>query len=92
MTRCPNCDAHREEEDDYCPVCGETFPGPNLSEATGPRWYEHSGLLIFLALLAWPAALYGLFERDAWDQNTDQWLLIGCLVMASIWVLVLRAL
>jgi len=90
MTQCPNCGAHREEDDDYCPVCGETFPGPLLSEATGPRWYERPRLLTALILLAWPLALYGLYRRDAWDQNTDQWLLGGCLVMAAVWGLVLR--
>jgi len=91
MTRCPNCGAHREEDDDYCPVCGETFPGPLLSEATGPRWYERTRLLAALVALFWPASLLGLYERDAWDQNTDQWLLGGCLLMAAVWVLVLRS-
>jgi hypothetical protein len=92
MPRCPNCDAHCEADDDYCPVCGETFPGPLLSEATGPQWYDRPRFLAVLVLLFWPAALLGLFERDAWDQNTDQWLLGGCLVMVAVWVLVLRSL
>jgi hypothetical protein len=91
MPRCPNCDAHRDEDDDYCPVCGETFPGPHLSEATGVRWYERTRLVGTLVLLCWPAALIGLYQRDAWDQNADQWLLAGCLVMAGVWVLLLRS-
>jgi hypothetical protein len=91
MPRCPNCNAHCEEGDDYCPVCGETFPGPLLSEATGPRWYEHTGLLTALVLLAWPAALVGLYQRNAWDEDTDQWLLGGCLFMAVVWTLLLRS-
>jgi hypothetical protein len=90
MPRCPNCGAHRDEDDDYCPVCGETFAGPHLSEATGPRWYRRTGLLVALVLIVWPAALYGLYRRDAWDDNTDQWLLGACLLMAVVWTLVLR--
>jgi len=90
MPRCPNCSAHREEDDDHCPVCGETFPGPHLSEATGPYWYRQTGLLMALAVLLWPVALYGLYQRDAWDQNTDQWILGICLLMAVTWTLLLR--
>lgn len=89
MTRCPECGAHREESDDYCPVCGETFSGPMLSEATGPRWYTRTGVLVVLTLLIWPVALMGLYQRDAWDRSVDQWLLLGCLVMAVVWVLLL---
>lgn len=92
MPRCPNCDAHCDEEDDYCPVCGETFPGPHLSEITGLRWYERNGFLLGVLFLAWPLALYGLYRRDAWDQNVDQWLLAGCLVMAGVWLLVFQTL
>lgn len=90
MKRCPNCDAHREDDDDHCPVCGETFPGPTISERTGPPWYEHTGYMLTFLVLAWPVALYGLYQRDVWDQNTDQWMLAGCLVMAAVWVLMLR--
>lgn len=91
MTRCPNCGAHREDDDDFCPVCGETFPGPLLSEATGPPWYERTGLLLGSLVLFWPLALYGLFRRDAWDRNTDQWILAGCLLMAGVWIVLLQA-
>lgn len=91
MKRCPNCDAHREDDDDHCPVCGETFPGPTMSERTGPPWYERTGYMLTFLLLAWPIALYGLYRRDAWDRNADQWLLGGSLVMAAVWVLLLRA-
>ena len=90
MPRCPNCDAHRKADDDYCPVCGETLPGPHLSEATGPRWYERTRLLAALVLLLWPLALYGLYQRDDWDQNPDQWLLGGCLLAAVGWMLLFR--
>jgi len=92
MTRCPNCGAHREENDDYCPVCGETFDGPLLSEATGMPWYERTRLVAALVVFFWPAALLALFERNAYDQETDQWLLGGCLVMVAVSVLLLRAL
>jgi hypothetical protein len=90
MKPCPNCGAHREDDDDYCPVCGETFAGPLLSEAAGPRWYRRTGLLSVLVVLLWPVALYGLYRRDAWDQNTDQWMLAACLLMAVVWGLLLR--
>lgn len=90
MKRCPNCDAHREDDDDHCPVCGETFPGPTISERTGPPWYERTGYMLTFLLLAWPVALYGLYRRDAWDRDADQWMLAGCLVMAGVWMLVLR--
>ena len=89
MDRCPACGAHTEEYDDHCPVCGETFPGPHLSEATGPPWYERTGLLVILACTLWPLALYGLYRRDAWRRNADQWLLVGALVMAVTWALLL---
>lgn len=89
MTRCPNCGAHREESDDYCPVCGETFPGPHLSEATGPRWYERTSYLLISVVVFWPLALYGLYQRDQWEQNADQWMLAGCLAMAALWGLLL---
>lgn len=90
MKRCPNCDAHREDDDDHCPVCGETFPGPTISERTGPPWHERTGYMLTFLLLAWPVALYGLYRRDAWDRDADQWMLAGCLVMAGVWMLVLR--
>lgn len=89
MPRCPNCGAHREEDDDYCPVCGETFSGPLLSEATGPQWYERTRLVTALVVVFWPAALLALFERNAWNQDTDQWLLGACLLMMAVSVLVL---
>lgn len=89
MTRCPSCGAHREESDDYCPVCGETFPGPLLSEATGPAWYERTGVLVTLMLIAWPLALIGLYQRNTWDRNLDQWVLAGCLVAAVISIMLL---
>jgi len=89
MTRCPSCGAHQDEDADYCPVCGETFPGPHLSEATGPPWYERTGLVLLLAVVVWPIALYALYERDAWDRNADQWLLGGTLVAAVTWALLL---
>jgi predicted amidophosphoribosyltransferase len=92
MTRCPNCGAHREENDDYCPVCGETFDGPLLSEVTGVPWYERTRLVAALVVFFWPAALLALFERNAYDQEADQWLLGGCLVMVAVSVLLLRAL
>ena len=92
MTRCPNCDAHREDEDEYCPVCGEMFSGPTMSERTGPPWYQRTDFMMAYVLVLWPVALYGLYRRDAWDQNKDQWLLGGCLVMAGAWALLLRSL
>ena len=92
MPRCPNCDAHRAEDDDHCPVCGETFSGPLLSEATGTQWYERTRLVTVLVVFFWPAALLDLYERDAWDQESDQWLLGGCLVMVALSVLALRSL
>jgi hypothetical protein len=36
-------------------------------------------------ILAWPIALYGLYKRDAWDEDEDQWMLGGCLMMALVW-------
>lgn len=89
MKRCPNCDAHREDQDDYCPVCGETFSGPLMSEATGPPWYEQTSYMVTYVLLVWPVALYGLYQRDGWNQNADQWMLAGCLIMAGVWALLL---
>lgn len=86
MKRCPNCDAHREDDDDYCPVCGETFPAPHIAEATGPPWYERTGYILFFTVLVWPIALYGLYKRDAWDANVDQWMLAGCVIMALFWL------
>jgi len=90
MKRCPNCDAHREDEDDYCPVCGETFPGPTMSERTGPPWYRRSDFMVAYVVLLWPVALYGLYRRDAWDRNADQWMLAGCLLMAGVWAVLFR--
>jgi predicted amidophosphoribosyltransferase len=90
MKRCPNCGAHREDDADYCGVCGETFPGPGISELSGPRWYNRPGYMVAFVVLLWPMALYGLYQRDQWDQNRDQWLLAGCIVMAAVWALVLR--
>ena len=92
MTRCPNCDAHREDEDEYCPVCGEMISGPTMSERTGPPWYQRADFMMAYVLLLWPVALYGLYRRDAWDQNKDQWMLAGCLVMTGVWALLLRSL
>jgi len=92
MTRCPNCDAHREEDDDHCPVCGEMFSGPTMSERTGPPWHQRSDFMIAYVLLFWPVALYGLYRREAWDENLDQWMLLGCLLMAGVWGLLLRLL
>lgn len=85
MKPCPNCGAHREDDEDFCPVCGETFPGPTMSERTGPVWYKRSDYMRAYVLLAWPIALYGLYKRDAWDENEDQWMLGGCLIMAAVW-------
>lgn len=90
MKRCPNCAAHREDDDDFCPVCGETFTGPVISEAVGPPWYERAGYMLTYVLLLWPVALYGLHKRNALDQNQDQWMLGGCLVMAGVWAAVLQ--
>ena len=92
MKRCPNCDAHREDDDDYCPVCGETFPAPTISERTGPPWYARVDFMIAYIVLLWPVVLVGLYRRDAWDANADQWMLVGCLFMAVVWALVLRSL
>ena len=92
MKRCPNCDAHREDDDDYCPVCGEMFPAPTISERTGRPWYARVDFMIAYIVLLWPVALVGLYRRDAWDANADQWMLAGCLFMAVVWVLVLRSL
>lgn len=92
MKRCPNCGAHREDDDDYCPVCGETFPGPTISERTGPPWYQRSDFMIPYVLLLWPVALYGLYRRDAWDRNSDQWMLAVCLLMAGVWGLLIQSL
>lgn len=92
MKRCPNCDAHRADDDDYCPVCGETFPGPTMSERTGPPWYTYTEYMVAYVVLLWPVALVGLYQRDAWDRNADQWMLAGCLFMAVVWALVLRSL
>jgi hypothetical protein len=92
MKRCPNCDAHQEDDADYCPVCGETFPGPTMSVRTGPPWYAHTGYMLAFIVLLWPIALVGLYQRDSWDQNADQWMLAGCLGMAVVWTLLLRSL
>lgn len=85
MERCPSCGAHREASDDYCPVCGETLTKVHFSEATGPPWYERSGLLWGLTLLFWPAALYGLYRRGTWSRPRTRWMLAGCLAMALLW-------
>ena len=90
MKPCPNCGAHREDDEDFCPVCGETFPGPTISERTSPRWYRRTGFMLVAVLLAWPVALYGLYKRDAWDANADQWMLAGCLVLAAVWSALLQ--
>ncbi len=90
MKRCPNCGAHREDDDDYCPVCGETFPAPHIAETSGPYWYERRAYMVTYVVLLWPVALYGLYQRDAWGQNADQWMLMGCLTMAVLWSLVLN--
>ena len=90
MKPCPNCGAHRDDDDDYCPVCGETFPAPHISETSGPPWYERTGYVVTYVFLAWPIALYGLYQRNNWDQNADQWMLVGCLVMAGLWSALLR--
>lgn len=89
MERCPSCGAHRHPSDDYCPVCGETLTEVHLSEATGPPWYERTGLLIALTLLFWPAALCGLIQQGRWTRTVNQWILGGCLLMALVWILVL---
>jgi hypothetical protein len=86
MTRCPSCGAHRAEEDDYCPVCGETLTDVQFSEATAKAWYERSGALFLLVLLFWPAALYGLYQRGEWSRPENQVFLIGCFLMAFVWL------
>lgn len=88
MVRCPSCGAHREESDDYCPVCGETLTEIQLSEATGPPWYERTGLLLALTLLVWPVALYGLSRQQAETGDSNGWLVTGCIAMAVVWSLV----
>ena len=90
MIRCPNCDTPCDDEDDYCPICGEVFSGPMISERTGPPWYWRSDRMVAYVLLLWPVALYGLYRRDALDENADQWMLAGCLVMGGVWALLLR--
>jgi hypothetical protein len=59
---------------------------------TGVPWYERTRLVAALVVFFWPAALLALFERNAYDQEADQWLLGGCLVMVAVSVLLLRAL
>jgi hypothetical protein len=56
-----------------------------MSERTGPIWYDRSDYMIAYVILAWPIALYGLYRRDDWDEDADQWMLAGCLVMAAVW-------
>lgn len=89
MPRCPSCGAHREEGDDYCPVCGETLTEVQFSEATAEAWYERPGILFLLMLLFWPAALYGIHRQGNWARSENQVLLIGCFVMALVWLVVL---
>lgn len=87
MIRCPSCGARREEGDDYCPVCGEALTEVHLSEATGPPWYERTGVLVALVLLFWPVALYGLSRQQAETGESNTWLVTGCLVMAIVWAI-----
>lgn len=89
MAHCPVCGAEREESDDYCPVCGETLTEVHLSEATGPPWYEHSGLLIALALVFWPMALYGLYKRGLRGWGSDSFVLGISFLMALVWGFIL---
>lgn len=86
MPRCPSCGAHRDESDDYCPVCGETLTKVHLSEATGPPWYERTGTLLVLVVLFWPAALYGVYRREGGTRPSDVVILAGCLGMALVWL------
>jgi hypothetical protein len=88
MARCPSCGAHRDASDDYCPVCGETLTEVHLSEDTGEPWYERPGTMLLLVLLFWPAALYGLAQREGPGPPAAEWVLGGCLVMALAWAFV----
>ena len=88
MARCPSCGAHRDEGDDYCPVCGETLTEVQLSEATEEPWYERPGTMLVLVLLFWPAALYGV-HKTGWTHTSNRWVLGGCLLMAIVWILIL---
>lgn len=87
MTRCPACGAQRNESDDYCPVCGETLTEVHLSEATGSAWYERTGTLVGLAVVFWPVAIYGLFQRPEGRRASDLLVLCVCLAMAYVWSL-----
>jgi hypothetical protein len=89
MARCPSCGAHRDADDDYCPVCGETLTEVQLSEATDEPWYERPGTMLVLVLLFWPAALYGVYRRGQWAHPSNRWILGGCLLMAIVWAVVL---
>lgn len=89
MVRCPSCGARREETDDYCPVCGETLTKVHFSEASGPRWYERTGVLLGLVLLVWPIALYGLSKREPDTPRLNVLILTGCAVMAVLWAVFL---
>lgn len=89
MPRCPSCGAHRDESDDYCPVCGETLTKVHFSEATGSPWYERTGMLLVLVVLFWPAALYGVYRREDGTQLSDVGIVAGCLGMAVVWMSVL---
>lgn len=89
MPRCPSCGAHRDESDEYCPVCGETLTNVHFSEATGPPWYERTGALLVLVVLFWPAALYGVCVRTEGTRATDGVILGGCILMALVWLAVL---
>jgi hypothetical protein len=68
------------------------FSGPTMSERIGPPWYQRTDFMMAYVLLLWPVALYGLYRRDTWDQNKDQWMLGGCLVMGGVWALLVRSL
>lgn len=85
MTRCPNCGAHREPSDDFCPVCGETLTTMHLSEATGPPWYERTDLLLVLTLVFWPAALYGVKRRSDPSSPLTWLVVLGSLIMGVLW-------
>lgn len=89
MPRCPSCGAHRDESDDYCPVCGETLAKTHFSEASARPWYERTGVLLLLLVLFWPAALYGVYRREHGTPASDGTILAGCLGMALLWGILL---
>lgn len=89
MDRCPSCGAHREPSDDYCPVCGEALTKVHFSEATGSPWYERTGWLTLLALVCWPVALYGMYQRGVATRPADLLLLGTCFGMAIVWAMLL---